>query len=195
MQTAKHILTTPDPYVALLAYHETKHSTTGFSPAQLSMGRSLRTTIPTIKFNLQPKVPNRESVLEYDEKAKQIYKSYYDQRHGTRPLPELFPGDKVNIKQDSEKKGVIPGIVEGKAETPRSYIVKTSKESLRRNRKHLQMVPHYPVSHDQQAGEGQSLPLEEAHDDIGSVSPKNDVPGSVTSRYGRVIKPVVKMNL
>ena len=57
------------------------------------------------------------------------------------------------------------------------------------------MVPDYPGTHDQQAGEGRSLPLEAVHDNIGSVSPKNDVPGSVTSRYGRVIKPVVKMNL
>ena len=98
VQTAKHILTTPDPYLALLAYRATKHSTTGFSPAQLSMSRPLRTTIRTIKFNLQSKVPDRESVLESDEKAKQTYKSYYDHRHGIRPLPELFPDDKVNIK-------------------------------------------------------------------------------------------------
>ena len=49
------------------------------------------------------------------------------------------------------------------------------------------MVPDDPGSHDQQAGEGQSLPLEDIHDDIGSVSPKNDLPGSVTSRYGHVI--------
>ena len=90
---------------------------------------------------------------------------------------------------------MVPGIVEGKAETLQSYIVKTSKGSLRRNGKHLQMVPHDPGSHNQQAGEGQSLPLEAVHDDIGSVSPKNYVPGSVTSRYGHVIKPVVKMNL
>ena len=186
VQTAKHILTTPDPYLALLAYHATKHSTTGFSPPQLSMGRPLRTTIPTIKFNLQAKG---------DEKAKQTYKSYYDNHHGTRPLPELFPADKVNIKQDVEKKGVVPGIVEGKAaETPQSYIVKTSKESLQRNSKHLQIVPDDPGSHDQQAGEEQSLSLEAVHD-IGTVSPKNDVPGSVPSRYGCVIKLVVKMNL
>ena len=52
------------------------------------------------------------------------------------------------------------------------------------------MVPHDPISHDKQADEGHSLPLEEVHDDIGSVSPKNDVPGLMTSRYGRVIKPV-----
>ena len=57
------------------------------------------------------------------------------------------------------------------------------------------MVPHDPGSHDQHAGEGQSLPLEAVHDDIGSVSPKNDRPGSMTSRHGRVFKPVVKMNL
>ena len=113
----KRILTTPDPYLALLAYHATKHSTTGFSPAQLSMGRPLWITIPTIKINLQPKVPNRESVLESDEKAKQTYKRYYDHHHATRPLAELFPGDKVNIKQDGEKNGVVPGIVEGKTET------------------------------------------------------------------------------
>ena len=130
VQTAKHILTTPDPYLVLLAYVATKHSTTGFSPAHLSMGRPLLTTIPTIKFNLQPKVPNRASVSESDEKAKQANKSYYDHHHGTRLLPELFSGDKVNIKQDSEKNGVVPGIIEGKVETPQSYIVKTSKGSL-----------------------------------------------------------------
>ena len=132
--------------------------------------------------------------MESDKKTKQTYKSYYD-HHGTRPLPELFSGDKVKIKQDGEKKGEVPQIVEGKAETPRSYIIKPSIGSLQRNRNHIQMVPHDPGSQDQQAGEGQSLSLEAVHDDTGSVSPKNDMPGSVTSRYGHVIKPVVKMNL
>ena len=33
VQTAKHILTTPDPYLSLLAYHTTKHNMIGFSPA------------------------------------------------------------------------------------------------------------------------------------------------------------------
>ena len=43
------------------------------------------------------------------------------------------------------------------------------------------MVPHDPVSHDQHAGKGHSLPLEAVHDDIGSVSPKNDVPGCINT--------------
>ena len=44
------------------------------------------------------------------------------------------------------------------------------------------MVPHDPGSNDQQAGEGQSLPVEAVHDHIDSASLKNDVPCSMTSR-------------
>ena len=187
VQTAKHILTASDPYLALLAYRNTTHSTTGYSPAQLSMGRPMRTTIPTIKFNLQPKVPNREVVLLHDQKAKQNYKMNYDRRYGTRQLPELFPGDNVNIRANGDKT-TTPGIIAGTANTPQSYIINTDKGSLRRNRQHLQVTPRKEASPDSTTS--QTSPVETSNNI--ADCPKNDCP---KSRFGREIKPRVKLNL
>ena len=210
VQTAKRILATPDPYLALLAYRAMKHSTTGYSPAELSMGRPLRTTVPTLKFNLQPKVLNRDLVVESHEKAQQTCKRHYDRRHGARSLPELFPGNNVNIKLDGEK-SVAPGVVEGQANTPRSYIVKTNKGSIRRNRKHLHMVPQEskapestlqkPVAGGSNSSQPEALqelvppPQEFAPSPQQCAPIPPHKPDVMRSRSGRFIKPVVRMDL
>jgi len=46
-----------DPYTALLTYRST-HLENGYSPAELLMGRKLRTTIPVISKQLSPCLPN-----------------------------------------------------------------------------------------------------------------------------------------
>ncbi|KAK0156229.1 hypothetical protein N1851_000482 [Merluccius polli] len=81
VQTAKKILKQADPVMALLIYRSTPCSSTGYSPAELLMGRRIRTTLPTLEKNLQPKWPSRAAVKARDEqeKAKQAY--YYNRRH------------------------------------------------------------------------------------------------------------------
>lgn len=54
VQTMKNLLTQPeDPHEALLAFSATPLEN-GFSPAELYMGRSLRTTLSTIPSKLIP---------------------------------------------------------------------------------------------------------------------------------------------
>jgi len=56
----------------------------------------------------------------------------YNKRHRAYALPQLHPGELMWIKDTKEKGAVIM-----KAETPRSYLVESSRGILRRNRSHL----------------------------------------------------------
>ena len=66
VQTVKTLLNkNDDPHLALLAYRSTPLAN-GYSPAELLMGRKLRTTIPIISANLHPKLPD-SSELKHKE--------------------------------------------------------------------------------------------------------------------------------
>ena len=70
VQIAKRILQQEDPFLALLSYRTTATSPTAVSPAELAMGRKLRTTLPTLPANLEPKKIDMKKLKERDEKAK-----------------------------------------------------------------------------------------------------------------------------
>ena len=58
VQTVKHLLTKSDePQAALLAYRSTPLEN-GYSPAEILMGRKLRTTLPVVPDKLIPKLPD-----------------------------------------------------------------------------------------------------------------------------------------
>ena len=69
-----------------------------------------------------------------------IVSIHYDQKHGTKPLEKLHPGDPVVIKLDGQKGWREKGIVKGEADTPRSYNVETPSGTQRRNRRHLKIM-------------------------------------------------------
>ena len=58
-------------------------------PAQLLMGRNIRTTLPILNKNLDPAWPDLDKVHENDKKMKAEYKFHYDRRHGVRNLSNL----------------------------------------------------------------------------------------------------------
>ena len=104
------------------------------SPAELLMGRKVRTTLPQIKEHLVPQWQYLTQFRRRNKKFKQRQKVYYDRSHHTTQLPPLPNHTQVWVKTEDQ---MDEGTVNSKAETPRSYWVDTSKGNIRRNRQHL----------------------------------------------------------
>ena len=146
----KKILRRRDPFLALMSYRATLHTTTGISPCQLIMGREIRTLLPTLELNLKQVLPSQQAVARKDEETKTTYSRHFDKRHGVRPLPELQPGDSVHVKLDQQKVWKTPGKVIARSPVPRSYIIQTPNSVVRRNRRHLRTVNSPRRVHDRQ---------------------------------------------
>jgi len=195
VQTAKRILKQKDPLIALMCYRSSPCSTTGASPAELLMGRKMRTTLPTLERNLQPSWPDKRQIKQRDEAEKKKQAFYYNRRHGARPLPPLQPGGNVLTKLDHQKSWTAPAVVTSESVTPRSYIIETQQgASFRRNRRHLQGVPAPgPV--------GSTAPVSPVPEDTSqepgnaSVDVHAGTEGLSQSRSGRILKPVIRLDL
>ena len=150
VQTIKGLLSkAKDSYLALLAYRSTPLAT-GQTPAQLLMGRQLRTTLPSHPSQLAPEWPDIEQFRAQDKqyRAQQSSNYMYNRRHRVTTLPDLKPGERVHGIESSTS--LLPG-------TPRSYIVSTPRGTLRRNRRAL--VPrHRAWEHPQRRASRVSIP-------------------------------------
>ncbi|KAK7079353.1 hypothetical protein SK128_001640, partial [Halocaridina rubra] len=58
-----------------------------YSPAQLLMGRQIRTRVPELKSKLLPNLSNLNRVAENDAKVKTAGAQSYNNHHGARVLP------------------------------------------------------------------------------------------------------------
>ena len=125
VQTVKAMLRkSVDLYGALLAYRTTSQEC-GYSPAQLLMGRQLRTSIPVMALTLQPRWDESKQLRDRQEKINTRQTVDYDRYHRAQPLNTLCAGDHVWVQ------GVT---VVDKGGTPRSYLVQTPTTCLWRNR-------------------------------------------------------------
>ena len=141
IQTVKALLQkSSDPYMALLSFRATPIPWCSFSPAELLMGRRIRTDIPTAKTLLAPQWPYLAEFQEQDRQYKAKQKQNYDQRHRTQTLNPLPPDTPVWITTGRDR---TPGQVCSPAATPRSYIVSTPGGEVRRTRQHI--TPRSPV--------------------------------------------------
>ena len=191
VQTVKNLLKkASDPYLALLAYRNTPLSN-GYSPAQLLMGRRLRTTVPTFPAMLEPALPDLRKVQHKEREKRWMDSKNYDQRHRVRDLPELSSGDHVWITDAK-----MPGTVTSAHHTPRSYLVEGPHGELRRNRHHLVPLPGAESSRDIQS------PPATQEEDIPTVNepipiPTGPVPtgpvqtGPIKAIRGRPVKTVM----
>lgn len=120
-----------DPYIALLNYRASplQH---GWSPAELLMGRKLRTRVPTIPQQHVPKVPDVKNFKKIDAQVKGKQKKNFDKRHRAKELPTLKKGQPVWVKKPKTREAEVV-----QSSTPRSVIVRTDKGLQRRNRSHL----------------------------------------------------------
>nr|XP_050031134.1 uncharacterized protein K02A2.6-like [Dermacentor andersoni] len=173
---------TADAYKTLLAYRASPLKN-GYSPAELLMGRRLRTALPTSSESLQPRTPDFEELAAFERSQRQRQKRDYDRRHGVRDLPELSEGTDVWIV-DLQREGV----VRGSTDEPRSYWVDSGETSLRRNRTHL--VPLPPTSSEDSRGRTQltAESPEIGDEERSSVRQCND-PCHNHTRSGRCVIP------
>jgi len=80
----------------------------GYSPAELLMGRKLRTTVPSITRSLKPKLPNKTALQKKEDERRNKQKANYNWRHKARNLEPLLPGETVWLL-DHEPDGTIVG--------------------------------------------------------------------------------------
>ncbi|UYV73367.1 hypothetical protein LAZ67_10002871 [Cordylochernes scorpioides] len=77
-----------DPSLGLLEYRSTPLEN-GYSPAELLMGRKLRTTLPIAPENLNPKLVDSQTLKRKEGKRRKDMKSIYDRRCGATDMEEL----------------------------------------------------------------------------------------------------------
>ena len=147
--------------MALLSYRVTPMPWCVPSPAELLMGRRIRTDVPQVSSHFIPKWSHIKNFRILDEKYKRSQKQYYDKRHRVEELPPLPEDQPVWV---STRGDLTPTRVLHAADAPRSCVVETSSDQLRRNRSHLRIqstpqetifpaetstTPHRPVTHSQ----------------------------------------------
>ena len=134
----KKAISKQELYASLLAYRSTPLPWCGVSPAELLLGRCLRTIIPQAASQLAPQWPNLFLFRRKDTAMKESVKSNYDLRHRAKPLSELPAGCPVWVDQNGTR---CPAIVKGRAHTPDSYIVTIGNREFRRTRCQLIRQP------------------------------------------------------
>lgn len=95
VHTIKDLLNkSDDPYLAILAYRSTPLEN-GYSPAELLMGRKLRTTIPTTLQAMKPQLPNSSKLQSRETQIKKRQQQNFDKHHKATDLTPLQKGDSV----------------------------------------------------------------------------------------------------
>ena len=122
--------------LALLNFRNTPISGEKYSPAQLLMGRSLNTRLPTRSLLLKPQTIKLKQM--HDTRKHKINKMKYYYDRGTKILTPLKPGDKVRVR---DGKVWVAARVLGKASGERSYWLKVDNGgTYRRNRSHIMKI-------------------------------------------------------
>ena len=130
VKTMKGLLKhTNDPYMALLSYRSTPLPWCNYSPAELLMGRKVKTDIPQTASQL---TPQWHFLPDFRQKDKQ--KKNYDRQHHVRLADTLPDNSAVWVRTGNYQ---TPGRVVSSSSAPRSYVVSTPTGQVRRNRQHL----------------------------------------------------------
>ena len=139
VQTVKNLLKkSSDSYQSLLSYRSTPLSWCDLSPAELSMGRRLRTSLPQMDKLLIPQWSFLTKFREQDKALKEKQKENFDSRHRSKELAPIPNDTEVWIVSDDQR---VPGRVVSPADRPRSSVVETPTGQVERNRSHLQVLP------------------------------------------------------
>ena len=140
VQTVKKLLReAEDPNMALLTYRSTPFPWCGLSPAELLMGRRIRANMPLQKNLLIPDWKYQNHFHKRNQEFMDRQKNDFDCRHRTQSLPVLPDETDVGVTTGNQP---IPGQIVTSTTTPRSYVVSTPSGEMRRNRSHLNPIPH-----------------------------------------------------
>lgn len=198
---------TKDVYSFLMEYRNTPLKNLNLSPAQIMLNRKLRTKLPMLARSLEPRI--EKNVKRKKNQIKELMSSYYNRSAiNMEPLKE---GQSATIR-----KGKIwePAQVIGKCETPRSYLVRTSDNEYRRNRRDLRVSHNEPPRYQPEMEGGFSndqnvtprtnlteefreetdtpLPTFNPSADTNPTSPKPLIKSDYTVKPTRVRKPPVR---
>ncbi|KAJ8416486.1 hypothetical protein AAFF_G00357740 [Aldrovandia affinis] len=195
IKTVKAMLTAAarngvDPHLAMLNLRNTPVTGMAYSPAQLLMGRVLRSNLPISNAALQPSTP--VNVREGLARCQWRQKESYDKT--AAPLLPFRTGERVRMET---AQGWQPASIVRAREEPRSYdIITPSGATYRRNRKHLR--PDRAARHDDQQDdiEAPDSDTEQGATPVEAPEPGANAPESQSApctRSGRRIKPPVRL--
>ena len=141
VRTVKKLLkNAKDPFLSLLSYRATPLPWCNLSPAELLMGRVIRSNVPQLQETLIPEWPYLDKFQHDNRCYKEQQKRDYDRCHRTRPLAEIPADTEVWIRNNNQH---VTGRVTGTANAPRSYEVETEDgQTFRRNRSHITPIPN-----------------------------------------------------
>ena len=148
----------------------------GFSPAELLMGRKIRTTLPVLPKMLNPELPSKLQLQAKEKAIKDRQRRNFNNRHRAKDLQPLERGEKVWIR-DNEEQAVVTDALPN-----RSYLVETPHGAYRRNRRDLIAVPN------NEPNDAETLKLTHTEDATDPARSSNDT-GTVHTRSGRISKP------
>lgn len=187
VQTIKAMLEkADDPYKALLSYRNTPLEGVNLSPAQMLMGRRLRTSIPVTEDMLKPQLYDPEEVLPKLKERQRKQKLQHDRT--AKELPPLKEGEVVRVKEGSKWK---PARVTQVLPSPRSYKVETENGEYRRNRRHLLKTGEsqtQDVTTDDDLMETGSEPTSVAATPENPETQPVETSATITTRSGRTIR-------
>ena len=142
VKTIKSLLVeTSDIYLALHSYRTTPLPWCRLSPAELLMGRRLRTDVTQVANLLIPDWPHLQGFEEKDKVYKQQQKERYDSRHRIRPVTPL--PDDVDVWINVQGRD-IAGRIDSRHPNLRSYVIDTPTGQVRQN--HSQINRRLPES-------------------------------------------------
>lgn len=191
VQTLKAMLEkADDPYKALLSYRNTPLEEVNLSPAQMLMGRRLRTSIPVTGDMLKPQLHDPEEVLPKLKERQRKQKKQHDR--SAKELPPLRDGEVVRVKEGGKWK---PARVTQILPLPRSYKVETEHGEYRRNRSHLlktgESQAEEIITDDdlpETAAESTSVADTPGHSEMHPDENPDEMSATTTTRSGRTIR-------
>ena len=125
---------------SILVYNSTP-TASGYSPAELFLGRRVNTNIPTDPRLLRPSWPKWSKVHQSQKQCQMRQKRHYDRAHAAKTLSPLSIGEHVYIKEGKKR---TPAQVVQINNNSRSFLVRTATGYVRRNRFALIRLPQQP---------------------------------------------------